>query len=239
MSRWVRLMCSEETNELLKRHPFALLLLLMIAVRAKWKNCQVTNLKAGQSFIGDWEDAGLRSESQYRHAKKILKTAGLATFRGTNKGTIATITNTMIFSISPEADNGPGNPPGTIQQRTNNDPATTNHTDIRKHGNTDTASNGTRSGSKPPKQSDIRWSPEEGFAGITPNDHSRWKTAYPAIDLPRQIAAAGEWLRGNPDKPKKNVRLFLTNWFNRTQERGGEAPSKQPQQTKQSNAFSI
>jgi hypothetical protein len=242
MSRWVRLMCSEEAEELQKRYPAAFLLLCQIARRARWKSCPITKLMAGEAFIGDWKDAGLRTEMQYRHAKKTLEKAGLVTFRGTNKGTIATITNTMIFSISPEADNGPGNTPGTIQQRTNNDPATTNHTDIRKNGNTDTTSfapNGTRSGPKPPKQSDIQWSPEEGFAGITPNDHSRWEVAYPAVDLHRQIAAAGEWLRGNPAKRKKNVRRFLTSWFNRAQERGGDISSKQPQQTKHSGAFSI
>src|SRR5690606_28751254 len=135
MSRWIRMMCSAEAEELQKGYPAAFLLLCQIARRARWKGCTIRKLMACEAFIGDWKDAGLRSEMQYRHAKKILEEAGLVTFRGTNKGTIATIANTMIFSISPEADNGPDNIPGTIQQRTNNGRTTTNHTDIRKYGN--------------------------------------------------------------------------------------------------------
>jgi len=37
------------------------LLLLQITMQAKWKDCPMNCLKAGQTFIGDWGKAGLRS----------------------------------------------------------------------------------------------------------------------------------------------------------------------------------
>jgi len=56
---------------------------------------------------------------------------------------------------------------------------------------------------------------------ITPNDISRWKQAYPAVNIEVEILGAAEWLVSNPAKRKSNVRRFLTNWFKRTQEKGG------------------
>jgi len=117
-------------------------------MRAKWKDCRISKMKAGESFIGDWKNAGLPSEMAYRHAKKILKESGLATFRGTSRGTVATLSNSSIYSISKEANNGQNNTletdkeqtrngQGTDKERARNGQGTTNHTDTLIHGNTD------------------------------------------------------------------------------------------------------
>ena len=126
-SRFIALYCGDETEVLVKRHPHAFLLLLQIAMRAKWKDCPITGLKAGQAFIGDWKNAGIPSEMAYRHAKKTLLECRFATFRGTSKGTVATLTDSRIFSITSKSGTGTA----TTQQRTRNGQGTTNHTDIQ------------------------------------------------------------------------------------------------------------
>jgi hypothetical protein len=62
---------------------------------------------------------------------------------------------------------------------------------------------------------------EEGFIGIPYEDMQRWIETYPAVFIAGEIKKAAEWLRSNPTKRKSNYRRFLTNWFSRTQERGG------------------
>jgi hypothetical protein len=61
----------------------------------------------------------------------------------------------------------------------------------------------------------------KSFEGILPEDMARWSAAYPAVDIQGDIRRAAEWLLANPDKRKRNCRRFLTNWFARTQEKGG------------------
>ncbi len=141
-TRWIALHCGEEAETLLARHPNAFLLLCQIAMRARWKSCPIKKLQAGEAFIGDWKDAGLHSEMAYRCAKKVLKDCGLAAFRGTNKGTVASLVSTAIFSITAPPNNGPENGPRNTlaadQQRTDNEPTTTNHNDTRDTSSTST-----------------------------------------------------------------------------------------------------
>lgn len=82
------------------------------------------------------------------------------------------------------------------------------------------AQNGASSDPKPAK-SKIEWNVGEGFTGILESDRDRWHIAYPALDLNREIAAASEWLRSNPNKKKKMPERFLVNWLARAQEGGG------------------
>ncbi|MEO5713587.1 MAG: hypothetical protein ABIT37_08855 [Luteolibacter sp.] len=137
-NRWVALHCGDETEALLARHPKAFLVLCQIAMRAKWKDCPIEKMKAGEAFIGDYKEAGLKKEMEYRYAKGILADLGLATFRGTNKGTVAKLENTMIFSVSAEFNNGQSNGQETTKQRASNGQGTTNHTDTQIPGDTDT-----------------------------------------------------------------------------------------------------
>ena len=219
MSRFIALHCGEETTELLRQHPNAFLLLTQIAIRAKWKDCPITKLRAGQAFIGDWREAGLHSEKAYRHAKKTLIDCQLAAFRGASKGTVATLVNAKVFSISNEA----GASTGAAEVRTRGEQGATNHTDI-PNTQTPFALDGTNSG--PPQK--IAWSVEGGFSGITEKDHQEWKAAFPAVNIPQQLAAASRWLKDNPSKRKKQIGRFLTNWISRNQERGGSMPSNPP-----------
>jgi hypothetical protein len=105
-------------------------------MRARWKDCPITKLKSGESFIGDFRECGLHSEMSYRHAKKVLLDCQIATFRGTNKGTVATLVNSTIFSISHQASNDQETSQATDAQQASNDQGTTNHKDTQNRQKT-------------------------------------------------------------------------------------------------------
>jgi hypothetical protein len=102
---FVMLNRGEDTVDLMK-DPNAYTLLSSIAYRARRNNePNIKNLKTGEALIGDWRSIGL-TESKYRSAKKRLDKYGLATFKGTKRGTIAKLTDTRIFDINEENKNG-------------------------------------------------------------------------------------------------------------------------------------
>lgn len=64
------------------------------------------------------------------------------------------------------------------------------------------------------------------WEGITPADMTAWAAAYPAVDIPRQLAAAAAWVRANPKQGRKaNYGRFIAGWLSRDQDRGGRAAS--------------
>ncbi len=78
----------------------------------------------------------------------------------------------------------------------------------------------------------LRWSADNGWEGITDADHAEWSQAYPAADLPVELAKAHQWLKANPKKAKKSSwrRWITTTWLCRCQDRGGthREPSNRP-----------
>ncbi len=62
---------------------------------------------------------------------------------------------------------------------------------------------------------------EEIWENITDKDKNSWREAYPACDIDLEIKQMKEWLLSNPDKRKTLYRKFITNWFKRSQDRGG------------------
>ena len=94
----------DATKELLKDGP-AFLLLTQVATRARRQtgdemhNGCLVHLEKGQAFVGDYLNCGLK-EHEYRTAKDRLTKRQLCTFKGTNKGTIATIINTDVYDIN-------------------------------------------------------------------------------------------------------------------------------------------
>lgn len=69
----------------------------------------------------------------------------------------------------------------------------------------------------------LRWSADAGWEGITPEDRAEWAAAYPAADIPTELARATQWLKANPKKARKsNWRKWLTTiWLSKCQDRGG------------------
>jgi hypothetical protein len=121
LKSWLAYYRSHEADELQAKHPNAFLLLCQIARRARLTPCPVNRLEVGQAFVGDYRQAGIQSEQAYRTAKNTLETRGFATFKGTNKGTIATLMEQGIFGLfqNEATDRATG------QQRTNNEQTTT------------------------------------------------------------------------------------------------------------------
>ena len=78
----------------------------------------------------------------------------------------------------------------------------------------------------------LRWSAESGWEGITDSDRAEWSQAYPAADLPVELAKANQWLKANPKKARKsNWRRWLTTvWLSKCQDKGGthREPGRRP-----------
>lgn len=70
---------------------------------------------------------------------------------------------------------------------------------------------------------------KEIWENITDKDKNSWREAYPACDIELEIKQMKEWLLSNPDKKKSRYRRFITNWFSRSQEKGGTV-NKQKEQ---------
>ena len=89
---FVKLNRSDTALALLAGDPKSFNLLTLIAFRA--------SRETGEAFIGDWKAMGATSEAAYRRTKKRLQAAGLATFKPTNRGTIAKLVDTRVFDIN-------------------------------------------------------------------------------------------------------------------------------------------
>ena len=86
-------------NELLK-HPHAFVLLTQIARRThRGDGPNPKQLAVGEALLGDYRSIGA-TERRYRTAKNWLEKSGLATFKATNKGTIAKLTSTDIYDLN-------------------------------------------------------------------------------------------------------------------------------------------
>ena len=94
---------SPEFYALIKQRPTAFVLLAVIADRARKVPLDIDDgLQVGEAFIGDYTQYSATPQS-YRTDKKYLERLKIATFKSTNRGTIAKIVNSSIFNISREA----------------------------------------------------------------------------------------------------------------------------------------
>jgi len=105
---------SEDALTLIRHYPHAHTLAVVIAHRARWRNDGFNphGLQFGEAFLGagETENYGMgkgdKGESKYRRAKKILAEWHFATFKATNRGTIAKLTDTRLFRINPIKGDG-------------------------------------------------------------------------------------------------------------------------------------
>ena len=88
---------SPELFEMLENYPNAFLLLTLISMRARYsESTSLDELRPGESLIGDYKACGL-TEQKYRTAKSQLQRWRFATFRATNKRTVATLLDNRIY----------------------------------------------------------------------------------------------------------------------------------------------
>lgn len=124
---WFRAMRSDDAIELIRANRNAFVLLYLIAYRARWSDSfDRHNLQRGQAFIGGKENIGL-TEREYRTAKTQLQMWKFATFKATNKGTIATLMNTSVFSIFNDYNDEQNDNPKTDERQSSDKRATTNN----------------------------------------------------------------------------------------------------------------
>jgi len=101
---WFKAVRSDEGLELIAMNPCAFSLLYVIAHRANWHGkFNRHGLGLGQAFIGDYKRCGM-SQRQYRTAKGQLEKHRFATFKPTNKGTVATLADSRVFVLSGKPD---------------------------------------------------------------------------------------------------------------------------------------
>lgn len=87
------------TEELLRKDHGAFCLLIAIGLRARWSHGRSEDgLDFGQAFIGDYRECGL-TEKRYRGAKRRLELRGLVRFKGTRRGTVATIVDRQVVDL--------------------------------------------------------------------------------------------------------------------------------------------
>ena len=125
---------TEETEALLRDYPKAYLLLTQICLRARWREeaDQVTGLEQFQSRIGDYLNAGLSTQQEYRVAKRVLEKLKFVTFKGTNRGTVATLVNQRIFGVVAPT----GTSRGTNKERSRNEQGTTKNKENKENKET-------------------------------------------------------------------------------------------------------
>ncbi len=111
----------------LRKHPNEFTLAAGIADRARRSNDVFSehNLELGEALIGDYKSFGM-TERKYRTAKKRLEKWGIATFKATNKGTIARLTDTRVFDINVTESDEQVDRQATNRRRTGDEQATTN-----------------------------------------------------------------------------------------------------------------
>lgn len=80
-----------------------------------------------------------------------------------------------------------------------------------------------------PNEEPISFDAVGGWRGVGGEKRQQWQEAYPALDVPAEIAKAATWLRANPKNRKSNYERFLVNWFSRAQDKappkGGGTPA--------------
>jgi hypothetical protein len=120
--------------ELLQANPDAFVLAYVIAYRAQWSTrFNRHGLELGEAFVGDHDAYGM-TERRYRTAKDNLAKWGFATFKPTNKGTVATLTDTRLFDVLASADDEQGDTRPTGRRRAGDEQPTTTKNIRRKEG---------------------------------------------------------------------------------------------------------
>lgn len=129
--RFIKYIPSERSSWLRSKHPFAFLLLNLIAERVRCTPGDPSGLLVGECFIGDHDSIGA-TRGQYRHALKVLESIAtikkVETCRNRKKTTTGTTTvgtkvkllNSDIWELNYLDNDHPNDHPTTTEQPPNN-----------------------------------------------------------------------------------------------------------------------
>ena len=70
------------------------------------------------------------------------------------------------------------------------------------------------------------WGVSAGLAKTLPDWVRKAQVTFPDVDLMKEARRAAMWEAARPSRKKKSVRMFLTNWWSRTQESVDSGPSR-------------
>lgn len=79
---------------------------------------------------------------------------------------------------------------------------------------------------KPEKPIYFDYSGDAKIHGITRELLERWKELYPAVDVEQELKSASAWLDANRKNRKSDLKRFLVNWLNKTQDRAKPVPGR-------------
>jgi hypothetical protein len=135
--RFIKFLPSEVTDWLREKHPYAFLLLSLIAERARRCSGHPDGLEIGDALIGDFRKSGIPTEAIYRTAKNTLvkikaikiketnrnplKKNKISTNRITTTGTLVTLLNSDVWDINPAYDHESNNDSIASKQRFSNE----------------------------------------------------------------------------------------------------------------------
>jgi hypothetical protein len=213
---WFRAMRSSEALELLAASPDAFVLAYVIAYRAQWsKKFNRHGCNPGEAFLGDYAQYGL-TERRYRTAKSHLEKWGFATFRATNRGTVARLTGSGLFEVLLTGSDGPEDRQATDSRRTADGQATT--TDKEKSSRTEEGVGESAKPTRPPRSSKKPEPPDdEAWLATLESDPT-----YQGISIRTELGKMRRWCE---TKRKQPSRQRFVNWLNRIERpmQGGNA----------------
>jgi hypothetical protein len=215
---FLKLIRSDYAKWLMGRHPWAYLLLNLIALRACRNLNNPDGLKIGEAFIGDHESIGA-TRGQYRHAITILERERaiekVETCRNRKKATTGTTTvgtkvkllDSRIWDINPDSNNHRNNHPTTTEQPPNNQEqeelvsiSSISHT---------TMSPSQAQSTKVVERIFFDWN-EMKLKGIEQSDIDSWKNTFSLVDVPEYLKFIETDIGAKPTKYKKRKQILRT-----------------------------
>tara|TARA_R110002020_G_scaffold26072_5_gene84368 strand:+ start:1848 stop:2546 length:699 start_codon:yes stop_codon:yes gene_type:complete len=66
----------------------------------------------------------------------------------------------------------------------------------------------------------VTWDEASGWSDIDSDLMNMWSSAYPNVDVDRELVKMNMWLDANPSKRKTQYKRFIVAWLNRANEKG-------------------
>lgn len=216
-------------------------LFIHMLLKANWKegNFKGTTIPRG-SFVSSIaklaEETGLTND-EVRTAISHLVHTGEVTKRSTNRYTVFTVVNYVLYQDIPEQSPSSAQPIPklfpTIEQRNKG----TKEQDL---GNIINDISCPEPENSAPNPSGILLPlNDKTFYDVPLDKINLWRNTYPAVDVEQELRRMIAWLDSNPTKRKtrRGIERFINNWLARTQDSGGSKGQKEVRDSVGNNAY--
>lgn len=205
-------------------------LFVHMLLKANWKEGKFRDITVPRgSFVSSIaklaEETGLTND-EVRTAISHLIHTGEVTKRSTNKYTVFTVVNYVLYQDIPEQS--PSSPQPipvlfpTIKQRNKG----TKEQEISNTASSITCSEPENSAPNP--SGILLPLVDKSFYDAPREKIALWRETYPAVDIEQELRRMIAWLDSNPTKRKtrRGIERFINNWLARTQDSGGSKGQK-------------